>query len=161
MYRIEDIKTKLSEWSDSYCESHNMFLVDVIIKGTKYEVLVDTMTNVTVEECAQLNRFLQKKLDEDSMIPEIYTLDVSSPGMSNPLKIPFQYKKRIGKDLIFTLIDGTNFEANILSVEIDFIEIEQIIPASKKLKTEAQHIIKKININEIKKALIPLKFNKK
>jgi hypothetical protein len=45
--------------------------------------------------------------------------------------------------------------------ENDYIEIEQIIPASKKLKTEAQHIIQKININEIKKALIPLKFNKK
>jgi hypothetical protein len=53
------------------------------------------------------------------------------------------------KDLIFTLLDGTTFEANVLSVENDFIEIEQIIPASKKLKTEAQHIIQKININEI------------
>lgn len=154
----DTLKEKLKSWIEPYCIENNLFLVDITISGTKYGVFVDTMTNITIQECSRLNKFLQAKLDEEPGIPEIYTLDVSSPGMSNSLIVPQQFQKRLEKNLIITKLDGSGFEAKLIEIEGEQLTFEEIIPKNKKTKEEEKTIIHKINRNEIKKALIPIKF---
>lgn len=154
----ENIIHKIKDWSEEYCTENNIFIVDITISATKYSVYVDTMTNITIQECARLNKILQAKLDEEPGIPEIYTLDVSSPGMTNSLKIKKQYEKRIGKNLTITKDDGTGFEAKLINIDDETLLFEELIPANKKTKEAEKTIQHKISFKEIKKALIPIKF---
>jgi ribosome maturation factor RimP len=133
----------------------------VTVIGLKYNVYADGMTNITIQECARLNRHLQEKLDADSEVPEVYTLDVSSPGMSNSLKLPIQYKKRLDKNLKITKTDGVDIEGKIIHVDDEGVEVEVTIPMNKKLKQPERIEKYSLKYNEIKKALIPIKFNKK
>lgn len=157
----EKIKLKLRKWSEDYCRQNELFLVDVTVIGLKYNVYADCMTNITIQECARLNRHLQEKLDADSEVPEIYTLDVSSPGMSNSLKLPIQYQKRMDKNLKITKTDGVDIEGKIVHVDDEGVEVEVTIPMNKKLKQPERIEKYSLKYNEIKKALIPIKFNKK
>jgi len=157
----EKIKLKLRKWSEDYCRENELFLVDVTVIGLKYNVYADCMTNITIQECARLNRHLQEKLDADSEVPEVYTLDVSSPGMSNSLKLPIQYQKRLNKDLKITKTDGVDIEGKIVHVDDEGVEVEVTIPMNKKLKQPERIEKYSLKYNEIKKALIPIKFNKK
>jgi len=90
-------------------------------------------------------------------------LDVSSPGMSNPLRIPRQYKKRIGRILEIVKTDGVSLEAQLMSADDEKIVLKEIAKPVKKVKgkkAEEKEEPKEFELkySEIKKALIQLKF---
>jgi len=85
----------------------DLFLVEILVGANyKIQVFLDGMPSVTIKQCTQLSRFVESFLDEEPSVPEKYTLEVSSPGMTNPLKVPQQFVKRIGSTLKITLNDG-------------------------------------------------------
>jgi ribosome maturation factor RimP len=155
---IEELKSRLVQWVEEYIKDTPIQLVDINITGVKYTVFVDTMTNITVKECSDLNRFLQSKLDVETGVPENYILDVSSPGMTNPLKRKFQFEKRLGKNLRFVMNDGVEKEGKLMKIEDDYYEIQMTIPKNNKTKVKEHTVEEKIALINIKKALIPIKF---
>ncbi len=74
------------------------FLVDVRIKPTNnVKVFIDGDQGISIEKCVQYNRALYKKLEESEFFPTgDFSLEVSSPGLDEPLKLLRQYKKNIG-----------------------------------------------------------------
>lgn len=46
-------------------------------------------------------------LDESLLMGDDYILEVSSPGLSRPLKLPRQFKKNIGREVTMTNSDKT------------------------------------------------------
>lgn len=151
---------KIREWAEEYCADHGLFLVDIVVNAKNITVSADSMTNITIEECAKLARFLIARLEEESDILNLYTFDVSSPGMSNGFKLPIQYQKRLGKSMNVVAKDSLDFEGFIKDVNEDRVEFEQIIPANKKTKEEEKRIIHTLTYNQIIKATIPFKFKK-
>jgi hypothetical protein len=81
--------------------------------------------------------------------------------MSNSLKLPIQYQKRMDKNLKITKTDGVDIEGKIVHVDDEGVEVEVTIPMNKKLKQPERIEKYSLKYNEIKKALIPIKFNKK
>ena len=94
---IENIRVFLT----SIIENTDIFLVEIVVRGERtgkvVEVYLDTDAGITIEECGLVSRQLASRLDESDIIPGRYRLDVSSPGLDRPLKIPRQYKKNIGR----------------------------------------------------------------
>ena len=61
---------------------------------------------ITIDDCANLNRELSKELDEITLsLQDSYLLEVSTPGLDQPLKLKRQYKKNIGRRLKVKLAD--------------------------------------------------------
>ena len=160
----EIVKQKIAEWLAPLLEEKNLFLVDVRISmGRKIEVFADSDTGITIEECALISREVEKHLDGSGIVPDNYILDSSSPGMSNPLKVPRQYKKRIGRVLEIDKNDGSHLEATLLASDNEKITLQEILPEVKKKdkkkgvpEAEPKEFV--VKYADIKKAVLQFKF---
>ena len=76
--------------------SEDVFLVEVKVNpGNHIIVFLDADNGITIEKCVQINRALYKKIEEDSLFENgNFSLEVSSPGVDEPLKLRRQYKKK-------------------------------------------------------------------
>ncbi len=91
--------------AQGYASETELFLVDVHLRnvnGVDYlEVYVDTDRGVTIDACARFSQKLSEELDVlpelQALLPNRLRLDVSSPGLSRPLKLERQYRKNIGR----------------------------------------------------------------
>lgn len=101
------------------------FLVDVSLdKKNKVTVFVDADDQLTIKMCQQISRFLEKKIEENEWLPAKYTLDVSSPGTDNPLRLHRQYIKNIGRNAEVTMSDNTRLAGKIAQVEKTFVGLD-------------------------------------
>jgi ribosome maturation factor RimP len=160
----EVVKQKIAEWLAPLLQEKNLFLVDVRISmGRKIEVFADSDTGITIEECAVISRFLEKHLDGSGLVPHNYILEASSPGMSNPLRVPRQYKKRIGRVLEIDKTDGAHIEATLVDANDEHITLQEIKAEVKKkdkkkdIKEEEPRVFV-VKYADIKKAVIQFKF---
>jgi len=76
--------------AETLAQRAGLDLITVEVKGsgprTLVRVKVDRKGGVALTECQQLSRDLSRALDEDDPIDSRYQLEVSSPGVSHPLR---------------------------------------------------------------------------
>lgn len=76
-------------------------LVDVeyVKEGSDWylRAYVDKDGGITVDDCETVSRALEKKLDEKDLIKDAYILEVSSPGLTRPLKKERDYERNKDK----------------------------------------------------------------
>ena len=82
----------------------DIFLVSVRIKPiNNIKVFLDSDIGVNIDKCARLNRAMYKVIEEEAWYPEgNFSLEVSSPGVDEPLRLPRQYKKNVGRNVEVT-----------------------------------------------------------
>ncbi|MBS1597204.1 MAG: ribosome maturation factor [Bacteroidetes bacterium] len=109
------------------------FLVEIRIKPTNnVKVFLDGDSGITIEKCVQFNRALYKKIEEANIFPEgDFSLEISSPGLDEPLKLKRQYSKNIGRKIEIVLLDGTRKEGNLREVSEDGIIVEEVTGKNK------------------------------
>jgi ribosome maturation factor RimP len=82
-------------------EENSLKLWDVCYEkeGSDYylRVYVDKEEGVTIDDCVLVSRALEAKLDEADKIKDAYILEVSSPGLTRPLKRENDFKNSIGR----------------------------------------------------------------
>jgi ribosome maturation factor RimP len=130
-----ELKEQIGEWLAPLLEEMGLFLVDVKTAGkAKVEVYADGDTGITISQCADISRFIEQHLDGSGLVSDHYTLDVSSPGMDNPLRVPRQYKKRIGRTLHIIRTDGIEIEAELVAADDEKIKLRELAKPEKKKK---------------------------
>lgn len=132
------------------------FLVEIRIKPTNnVKVFLDADQGMSIEKLIQYNRKLYKDLEESSFFPGgDFSLEVSSPGLDEPLKLYRQYIKNIGRAVEVLQQDGTKIEGKLLSAGENEIVVEEEKGKGKK-KELVQHTIPFSNIKTTK---IQIKF---
>lgn len=132
------------------------FLVDIRIKPTNnVKVYIDADQGASIDKLVQLNRRLYKDIEESNFFPNgDFSLEVSSPGLDEPLKMHRQYVKNIGRYLEVLQHDGVKKEGKLLTVTDDEITLEEEKGKNKK-KEIVQHTIA---FNQIKTTKIQIKF---
>src|SRR5215217_3616740 len=102
------------------------FLVEVRIKPTNnIKVFIDADEGVVLSDLINYNRKLYKQLEESGMFPDgDFSLEVSSPGLDEPLKLLRQYKKNVGRFIEVTLNDGTRREGKLTAATEEGIVVE-------------------------------------
>lgn len=114
---------------NSICRTHECELVDYAIRGSEHRMIldlfVDNRRGITLTECTQINRALLDESANDKFLSDVYTLEVSSPGVDRPLTHNWQYEKHIGRLLQVQYRDGTNLVARLVSVSPDAVRLEQ------------------------------------
>lgn len=133
---MENLKEKIEKWLEPKLEMEELFLVEVVVGANfKINVYIDSDdNNLNIRKCVRVSRHLEEFLDIDDEVAEKYTLDVSSPGLENSLKIPRQYKKLIGKTLKIHTFDEEYYVVKLLEVEKERIKVKNTTIKDKSLK---------------------------
>jgi ribosome maturation factor RimP len=87
------------------------FLVEVkLLPHNKVQIFADADKGITINKCAEINRALQKMLDEEKWLGDDYEIEVSSPGMDAPMKVMRQFQRRLGRQVEVLLNNGIKHE---------------------------------------------------
>ncbi len=134
----------------------DIFLVSVKIKPTNnYKVYIDADSGLGIEKCTRINRALYRQIEETGLHPDgNFSLEVSSPGIDEPLKLLRQYKKNTGRYVEVTLNDGQKKEGKLKEATEDAIIVEEIHGKGKKAIT-ADSVIA---FSDIKQTTVQIKF---
>ncbi len=154
---IETQIQQIEQLVDQLLENHpEYFRVTVKIKPTNnVKVFIDGDNGVTIEKCVSFNRQLYKLIEEAAMYPEgEFSLEVSSPGVGEPLKMHRQYTKNIGRDVEVVFADGSKKEGKLLQVAEADIILERSEGKGKKAVT--QQLV--IPFENIKSTTVQIKF---
>ena len=148
--QLEALVLEILEPDPSY------FLVEIRIKPTNnVKVFLDGDTGISIEKCIAVNRAMYKRLEGSGMFPDDdFSLEVSSPGLDEPLKLFRQYVKNKGRKVEVVQKDGMKIEGKMLEVNEKEIELEEI-----KGKNKKQEIIRHlIPFESIKSTKIQIVF---
>ncbi|MBP3620356.1 MAG: ribosome maturation factor RimP [Lachnospiraceae bacterium] len=100
MKKVE-IEQHCTELVTPIIEENSFELVDVeyVKEGADYylRVYADKEGGINIDDCVLISRALEAKLDEADKIKEAYILEVSSPGLTRPLKKEKDFARSIGK----------------------------------------------------------------
>jgi ribosome maturation factor RimP len=137
-------------------EHPSHFLVEIRIKPTNnIKVFIDADEGVILSDLIGYNRKLYKIVEESGWYPDgNFSLEVSSPGLDEPLKIFKQYKKNIGRYVAVTLTDGSVKEGKLMEATEDGIVIETETGKGKKKEIKQESIL----FEQIKNTKIQIKF---
>lgn len=132
-------------------DSPECFLVEVKVKPTNnVKVFLDADNGISIAKCVTYNRALYKQIEEKALFPAgDFSLEVSSPGLDEPLKLTRQYRKNIGRYLEVILTDGTKLDGKLLELVASGIVLEETKGKNKKKET-IQHTIFFDNIKTTK-----------
>jgi ribosome maturation factor RimP len=155
--QAEDQIRIIEEKVNSLLAAHpSHFLVEVRIKPTNnVKVFIDADEGVILSDLIDYNRKLYKQLEESSLFPNgDFSLEVSSPGLDEPLKLFRQYKKNIGRFVEVNFKDSTRKEGKLIEATEDGIIIETETGKGKKKETKQESIL----FDQIKNTKIQVKF---
>ncbi|WP_316792763.1 ribosome assembly cofactor RimP [Pedobacter frigoris] len=102
-----------------------LFLVEIkMLPNNKLIIHVDGDEGITIQDCAAISRHVGFHLEEENTIEKAYNLEVSSPGIGEPLRLKRQYDKNVGREVSVKLLGGEVKEGKLLSVSEASIVIE-------------------------------------
>lgn len=115
-------KETITELIEEHIQETDIFLVEVAVKaGSVIRIQVDRPDGISIDECVQLSRYLNGKLDRDV---EDFSLEVSSPGLGSPFKVKQQYEKNLGRPIDVLFSDGSRMHSKLKSVSDEGIILE-------------------------------------
>jgi len=160
-----DYKTMINEATiRGYLEEElgrkDLFLVEVNVKPVnRIAVFLDSIKGVTLEECMAIHRFLESKMDRNI---EDYDLEISSPGLDKPLKLPVQFEKNKGRMLEVVKTDGIKVTGKLVGLSDGLIRLETEVKVkdAKTGKKKTIETIQSLKPEEIKTAKVVISLKK-
>ena len=140
---------------EAILENQQLFLIDLIISSdNKITVIVDGDIGVPLKECIRISRHIEHNLDRD--IAD-FSLEVTSPGITEPLVNKRQYKKNLGRTIKITT-ELEKFEGKLTKVDENELVIEWKTRESKPIGKGKVTVSKKATLpfNNIKQAEVKL-----
>jgi ribosome maturation factor RimP len=94
-----------------------VFLVEVSVsRSNVIHVAIDHPAGVNFDDCAAVHRSIEDHLDREQ---EDFELQVSSPGLGQPLRVFRQYLKAVGEKMEIVLTDGDLVKGTLLEARPD------------------------------------------
>jgi ribosome maturation factor RimP len=133
-----------------------LFLVQLKISAKNdIKVFIDGDQGVSIGVCTSISRKLFKYIEENSLFKENdFSLEVSSPGVDEPLLLNRQFIKNIERSVEVVMNDGAKIEGVLKNVLDNSIELEETKGKGKKMEV-IMHVIK---LDEVKTTTVQIKF---
>jgi len=154
---VNDLKARVLEiLAPLLAEETDYFLVSIKVKpGHIIKVYMDGDQGLHIEKCIYFNRKLYKAIEETGWFPEgDFSLEISSPGVDEPLLLKRQYTKNIGRKVEVSLTDGSVKEGVLTTVADQDIIIEYTEGKGK--KAVQQQVL--IPFENIKSTIVQIQF---
>ena len=115
-------KANIERLVEEHIQGSGIFNVAVRVSvNGKITVLVDRKERITIEDCAEISRFIEKHLDREV---EDYELQVSSPGLDMPFLVVQQYYKNEGRQIEVVDTEGEKYRGILKNVTAGGFELE-------------------------------------
>lgn len=122
---------------------------------TLLNLLIDSDEGVTIQTCARISRLVSEELEAKEIMPEAYTIEVSSPGLDYPLSSKRQYFKNIGRELKVILSADKEVVGKL--IEVDDSGIKMLVKRKEKGKKATEEEMT-ILFEEVKKSVVQVSF---
>jgi ribosome maturation factor RimP len=131
------------------------FLVEVKIRpGNNIKIFVDADHGISIDKLAQYNRSLYRQIEESGLFPNNdFSMEISSPGLDEPLKLRRQYLKNIGRYVEIILKSGIKIEGKLISADKEIV-----IEEEKGSKKKKEVILHSLSYDDIKTTKIKIKW---
>lgn len=143
-------KSVVKELVEDWLQDKDYFLVDVeVSKDDKIVVEIDHADGVWIEDCVELSRYIEDRLDRDD---EDYELEVGSAGLGQPFKVLQQYVNFIGKEVEVLDGDGLKYRGVLKSVDgNDFVvTVDEKVKVEGKKRPELQAVDHTFQMDKVK-----------
>lgn len=145
-------KERVHDVVNQELENTDLFLIDIKIgKDNKISVIIDGDNGVTIQNCIDLSRQIEKNFDREV---EDFELSVMSAGIGEPLKLIRQYKKNFGKSIEILIKENSE---KIVG-ELIGVDDEKVIVKIQPKKKKEPIIEREILIDNIKESKIIILF---
>ncbi|NDV64281.1 ribosome assembly cofactor RimP [Bacteroides sp. 224] len=132
------VKAIVEEWLNG----KNYFLVDAAVyPGDRIVVEIDHAEGVWIEDCVELSRYIESKLNREEAD---YELEVGSAGIGQPFKVLQQYYNHIDNDVEVMTNDGRKLTGILKDVDED----KFVVAVQKKVKEEGAKRPKLVEVDE-------------
>lgn len=87
----------------------------------------ESLDTITLDEVTEETEWISETLDELDPIPSSFTLEVSSPGLSRPLRKPRDFERFAGQTVQVTLVPGEGrrrYTGTLLGIEDGSVSLE-------------------------------------
>ena len=135
---------------DEWLNDKEYFLVDVdVTTDDRIVVEIDHKDGVWIEDCAELSRYIEEKLNRDE---EDYELEVGSAGLGQPFKVPQQYINCIGEEVEVLKADGKKLTGILKAVEAPAftVTVKEKVKVEGQKRPQLQDRDVELNMNEVK-----------
>lgn len=154
-----EFRHKIEELLNSFLsERDDLFLIDLKFSAADdITVILDGDNGVSVQDCLDASRAIEFNMDREE---HDFSLQVMSAGLSEPLALPRQYRKNIGRELDILLSDSTKIEGELAGVDDEKITLILRYRKPKDVGKGKMDVVeeKEIPYSEVKKALVAIKF---
>jgi ribosome maturation factor RimP len=151
------VEKRVSELvEEKIADRPDLFLVDVkMLPNNKLIIHVDGDQGISIQDCVAISRHVGFHLEEENTIETAYNLEVSSPGVGEPLKLARQYQKNIGRDVAVKLASGDKKEGKLIAAEENIITLEEKVKEKGK---KLQLVNSQIALNDITETKVLISF---
>ena len=150
----QNVKGIVEEW----LQDKEYFLVDVEISNdNKIVVEIDHADGVWIEDCVELSRFIEDRLNRDK---EDFELEVGSAGLGQPFKVVQQYENHIGKEVEVLTADGKKVKGILKSVDAPafVVTTQEKTKVEGKKRPELRDVDHSFSMDEVKYAKYLINF---
>ena len=126
---------RIWELAAPLAETQGLEIIDIELRregsrsGRVLRLYLDKDGGPNMDDLSQVSRELSALLDVHDVVEGVYTLEVSSPGINRPLKLPEHFKRFLGKTVRVRtreLVQGRrSFLGPLLDVSADKIAVNQ------------------------------------
>lgn len=154
-----EFRKRIEELLNEFLETRkDLFLTDLKISaGDDITVILDGDNGVSLQDCLDASRAIEFNMDREE---HDFSLQVMSAGLSEPLSMPRQFNKNVGREIEVLLEDSTKIEGELSRVDEEKITLVLRYRKPKDIgkgKVDVEEE-KEIPYSEIKKALVVIKF---
>ncbi len=152
-----ELTDEIKKLAESHLKDESHFVVDIVVSlrnnPKKLLVILDGDKGINIDDCAELSRDLSNALDETTLVDGAFVLEVSTPGLDQPLKNIRQYVKNIGRNVkVKTKVNTV--EGKLSNVTENTIELIQTTGSGKKKEEK----VIKIAFEDIDKTFVLVSF---
>ena len=156
---IMDFRAKVEQLVHEFLETRkDLYLVDLKISaGDDITVILDGDEGLSLQDCLDASRAIEYNLDREE---HDFSLQVMSPGLSEPLKLPRQFKKNMGREIEVLLNSDEKIQGEVVAVNDEKVTVVLRYRRPKLIGKGKEDVVenKEIPYADIKKALVVIKF---
>ena len=116
-------KDIVSQLVEAFLAETEYYLVDIKIStDNRILVEIDSFQGVSIDFCAEINRYIENNLDREK---EDYELEVSSAGLTEPFKVLKQYEKNVENEVEVFTKDNKKIVGILKSFDTEKITLQQ------------------------------------
>ena len=125
------IHEKIEQLISPFLAELDVILVDLKVHQQRNQVAIEVLADkinggITLDECTRLNRKIAEAIENQNLLAEPYTLEVSSPGLDRPLKTGQDFLRAFGREVRFFLAQPVQNKIEYTGV-VNKMEGEEVI----------------------------------